>query len=289
MDATRAAPIARREPTAAREPTASQPEPVAEARGVAFAYRRRGLVREVLVGVDLAVQRGELIGLLGTNGSGKTTLLRLLSAALRPDAGEIRLFGRPAASWSRPELARRVAVLPQHLELPAGFRVSEIVAMGRLPHTSRLFASTDEDEAAVERALLDSDALDLAARPVEELSGGERQRVLVAMALAQEPALLLLDEPTVHLDLAHQVALIETVDRLRRSRGIAVVAVLHDLTLASTRVPRVAVLDGGRIVADGAPEAVLSRDLVRAVFKVAADEAWTSDGQRLLALSGRRR
>jgi iron complex transport system ATP-binding protein len=271
------------------ELSATVPEPVAEARGIAFAYRRRGLIREVLVSVHLAIRRGELVGLLGTNGSGKTTLLRLLAAAIRPDAGEIRLFGRPAADWSRPELARRVAVLPQQLELPAGFRVSEVVAMGRLPHASRLFASSDEDEVAVETALLDADALDLAARPVEELSGGERQRVLVAMALAQQPALLLLDEPTVHLDLAHQVALIETVDRLRQSRGIAVLAVLHDLTLASTRVGRVAVLDEGRIVADGAPEVVLSRDLVRRVFKVAADEAWTSDGRRLLALADMRR
>jgi iron complex transport system ATP-binding protein len=271
------------------EPRTALREPVAEARGIAFAYRRRGLIREVLISVDLAIRGGELVGLLGTNGSGKTTLLRLLAAAVRPDAGEIRLFGRPAADWSRPELARRVAVLPQQLELPAGFRVSEVVAMGRLPHASRLFASSDEDEAAVETALLDADALGLAARPVEELSGGERQRVLVAMALAQQPALLLLDEPTVHLDLAHQVALIETVDRLRQSRGIAVLAVLHDLTLASTRVGRVAVLDEGRIVADGAPEVVLSRDLVRRVFKVAADEAWTSDGRRLLAPAGIRR
>jgi cobalamin transport system ATP-binding protein len=268
-----------------RDPAASS---VAEARGVAFAYRRRGLVRRVLAGVDLALLPGEMVGLLGTNGSGKTTLLRLLAGALRPDAGEIRLFERPIANWSRHELAQRVAVLPQQLTLPAGFRVGEVVAMGRLPHTTRLFGSTAEDEAAVERALRDADALELATRPVEELSGGEQQRVLVAMALAQEPALLLLDEPTVHLDLAHQVALVETVDRLRLSRGIAVIAVLHDLMLASTRMERVAVLDGGRIVVDGAPEAVLTGDVVRRVFGVAADEAWTADGRRLLALGGGR-
>ena len=255
------------------------------ARELAFGYPLAGgRRREVLRGVDLAVRPGELLVLVGTNGSGKTTLLRLLAGVLAPRAGELELFGRPAAAWSRIELARRVAVLPQGLELPAGFRVGELVAMGRLPHARAWFGSTAEDDEAVERALVDADALELAGRTADELSGGERQRVLVAMALAQEPQLLLLDEPTLHLDLAHQLAVLETIRRLRAQRGIAVVAVLHDLALAAAVAPRVAVLDRGRLVADGAPSAVLSPGLIRRVFNVEAEEVHLADGTRHIAI-----
>lgn len=240
--------------------------------------------REVLRGLDLSLGRGELVALLGTNGSGKTTLLRCLAGTLRPDGGLVLFDGRPLASWRRDALARRVAVLPQQLELPAGFRVSELVAMGRLPHARRLFASTAEDERAVARALLDADADEIADRPAEELSGGERQRLLVAMALAQEPDLLLLDEPTLHLDLAHQLSLLGAIRRLRDQRGLTVLAVLHDLNLAAAFAPRVAVLDGGRVVADGSPAEVLTPSLVRRVFGVPVDEAHTADGRRHLAL-----
>jgi iron complex transport system ATP-binding protein len=248
------------------------PAPVVRAEGVSFSYpltagRRRGVLR----GVDLSVDAGELVALLGTNGSGKTTLLRLLAGTLVPDGGELLLFGRPAGSWTRMGLARRIAVLPQSLELPSGFTVGELVSMGRLPHSRSLFGATRADEEAVDRALRDADARELASRHAEELSGGERQRVLVAMALAQEPQLLLLDEPTLHLDLAHQVGLLETIRRLRRERGIAVVAVLHDLALAGVAAPRVALLDEGRIVADGRPEEVLDPDLVHRVFGVAVE------------------
>ncbi len=240
--------------------------------------------REVLRGVDLALEAGELVALLGTNGSGKTTLLRCLAGTLTPSGGEISFDGRPLAGWRRDALARRVAVLPQQLELPDGFRVAELVAMGRAPHARRLFGSTAEDERAIERALRDADAADLADRWLEELSGGERQRLLVAMALAQEPDLLLLDEPTLHLDLAHQVALLAAIRRLRDQRGLTVLAVLHDLNLAAAFAPRVAVLDEGRVVADGPPAEVLSTDLVRRVFGVQVDEARTANGIRHLAL-----
>jgi iron complex transport system ATP-binding protein len=240
--------------------------------------------REVLRGVNLAVVRGELVALLGTNGSGKTTLLRTFAGSLVPDRGIVMFEGRSVADWHRQALAQRVAVLPQQVDLPSGFRVSELVAMGRAPHARRLFASTAEDERAIARALLDADAADLADRPAEELSGGERQRLLVAMALAQEPDLLLLDEPTLHLDLAHQVALLGAIRRLRDQRGLTVLAVLHDLNLAAAFAPRVAILDEGRVVADGPPAEVLSPDLVRRVFGVRVDEARTADGRRHLAL-----
>jgi iron complex transport system ATP-binding protein len=258
---------------------------LAAVESVAFAYGLPdGRRREVLRSVDLTLARGELVALVGTNGSGKTTLLRLLTGVLQPDAGSVRFDGRPLAEWRRGELARRVTVLPQQLDLPVGFRVAELVEMGRAPHARRLFASTEADARAVARALADADALELADRYAEELSGGERQRLLVAMALAQEPDLLLLDEPTLHLDLAHQVALLAAIRRLRDQRGLTVLAVLHDLNLAAAFAPRVAVLDEGRVVADGPPADVLTPDLVRRVFGVAVDEARTADGHRHLAL-----
>ena len=259
-----------------------EPERVAVATGVAFGYPLPGgRRREVLRDVDLSIAGGELVALIGINGCGKTTLLRLFAGTLRPDSGDLHLFGSEARAWSRMELARRVAVLPQSLELPSGFRVGELVTMGRLPHSRSLFGATRDDEEAVERALRDADARDLASRYAEELSGGERQRVLVAMALAQEPQLLLLDEPTLHLDLAHQLNLLETMNRLRRERGIAVIAVLHDLTLAAA-AERVALLDSGRVVADGPPDEVLSEDLVRRVFGVEVEALLDSSGHRRL-------
>ncbi len=252
--------------------------PLLEVRDLAFAYPQR----PVLTGVNLSLCRGELVALLGTNGCGKTTLLRLIAGTLRPNAGEVRFAGRPMDGWPRRELARHVAVLPQRLELPAGFRVAQVVEMGRAPHARALFGATADDELAVERALRDADATELADRPVEELSGGERQRVLVAMALAQEPEMLLLDEPTVHLDIAHRIGLLSTIARLQRVRALTVLAVLHDLELTAAFAPRVAVLAGGRVVADGPPRSVLSAELARAVFGVAMDEARTQDGRRHL-------
>jgi len=259
--------------------------PALEVRNLRFGYPLpAGGSLEVLRGVDLRLQHGELLALLGTNGSGKTTLLRVLAGTLRGASGSIELFGRPLAEFSRGALARRVAVLPQSLELPGGFRAGELVEMGRAPHAQRRFGPSPADEEAVERALVDADALDLAHRRIEELSGGERQRVLVAMALAQEPDLLLLDEPTLHLDLAHQVALLNAIDRLRLRRGLAVVAVLHDLNLAAAFAPRVVLLSAGVVVADGDPASVLTTERVRETFGVAVEEAYTEARDRVLAV-----
>lgn len=250
--------------------------------GVDAGYRGARGERRVLDGLDLAVDRGEMVALLGANGSGKTTLLNVMAGTIRPSAGAIELFGRPLASWSRAEIARSVAVLPQSLELPAGFRVAEVVAMGRTAHGARWFGWTPADLRAVEDALRDADAAGLADRPVTELSGGERQRVLVALALAQEPSLLLLDEPTTHLDVAHAAWLLASVARLRQLRGLTVVLVLHDLLLASAWSPRIAVLHAGRIVADGPPEEALRADVVRDAYGVAVETVVTEAGRRLV-------
>lgn len=250
--------------------------------GVVAGYRGAGGPRRVLSGLDLAVRRGEMVALLGANGSGKTTLLNVIAGMLQPAAGAVDLFGRPLPVWSRREIARSVAVLPQALQLPAGFRVAEVVAMGRTAHGARWFGWTPEDVRAVEDALRDADALELADRPVTELSGGERQRVLVALALAQEPALLLLDEPTTHLDVAHASWLLASVTRLRQVRGLTVVMVLHDLVLASAWAPRVVVLHGGRVVADGPPEVALRPDVVRDAYGMAVETVVTEAGRRLI-------
>jgi len=254
-------------------------DPILAFDAVTFAYHSRGRTgREVLRGLTLAVASGELVALLGPNGSGKTTLLRLAVGLLPADSGRVNVDGRPVSAWTRREVAQRIAILPQLPTVPDGFRVEELVEMGRAPHARSRFGATAQDEAAVERALLDADAVDLVGRRVDELSGGERQRVLVAMTLAQEPRLLLLDEPTQHLDLAHQVALLATLDRLRRTRGLAVVAVLHDPALTALANPRVVLLSDGRVVADGLAKDVLHPATVARVFEIPVATAMALSG-----------
>jgi iron complex transport system ATP-binding protein len=257
--------------------------PAIELRDVSARYVGAGGERRVLAGVELEVPVGELLAVLGANGSGKTTLLRLVSGVLAPSEGEIRLFGRPLSGWARGEVARAVAVLPQSMELPHGFRAAEVVALGRIPHGRRWFGGDPDDERAVSEALRDADAEELATRPVEELSGGERQRVLLALALAQEPRLLLLDEPTLHLDLSHQLALVRLLERLRGTREMTIVAVLHDLNLAAAFADRAVLVHEGRILAAGGTGRVIEPALARQAFGVPIEEALTPDGRRLLA------
>lgn len=257
-------------------------ELVARLRGVEAGYRTADGRRAVLAAADLDLRAGELVALLGVNGSGKSTLIRILSGTLEADAGEVELFGRPLRTWPRAELARSVTVLPQGMELPAGFRVADVVALGRIPHARSWFASTDADAEAVARALADADLEGEGDRPVSELSGGERQRVLLAMALAQEPRLLLLDEPTLHLDLAHQLSLVRLLDRLRRSRGVTVLAVLHDLTLAASFADRAVLLHRGRLLDAARQGSVIDPTLAGAVFGVPVAEAVTADGSTVL-------
>jgi iron complex transport system ATP-binding protein len=252
---------------------------VARLAGVAAGYGSRSVLR----GIDLELAPGEQVALLGANGSGKSTLLRVLAGVLVPTAGEVELFGRPLGSWERGEVARRVTVLPQGMELPHGFRVSEVVALGRIPHARSWFATSAEDEAAVAKALADADVEDLADRTVDELSGGECQRVLVALALAQEPRLLLLDEPTAHLDVAHQLSLIGLLDRLRTARGLTVLAVLHDLNLAARFADRALVLHGGRLSLARDRQGRFDLHRLRDAFGVSIAEAVAADGSRVLA------
>ena len=259
-----------------------EPEVAALLQGVDAGYPGSADRRSVLHRVDLELRSGEQVALLGANGSGKSTLIRVLTGALPVAAGQVEVFGRPIGSWDRTDLARRMTVLPQGLELPHGFRVSEVVALGRIPHARSWFADSAEDQAAVARALLDADVAELADRGVDELSGGERQRVLVALALAQEPQLLLLDEPTAHLDVAHQVGLMQLLERLRHGRRLTVLIVLHDLNLAVRFADRSLVLHEGRLISAGAGRDRFDLRRLSDAFGVAIAEAVTAGGQRVL-------
>jgi iron complex transport system permease protein len=227
-----------------------------------------GVVTAVVGGVDLAIAPGERVALVGPNGAGKSTVLRVLAGLVVPRDGRVTLGGDPVASLGRAAIARRLAAVPGQASLPFATRVEEVVALGRLPHEDPLRGPGPADHAAVDLAIERVGIGSLRGRDVRELSLGERQLVLIALAVAQAAPLLVLDEPTVHLDLRHQVAVMELLADLNRREGVAVLAVLHDLALAAHFFPRLVVLDGGRLVADGPPAQVLTRERVRATFGV---------------------
>ena len=236
-----------------------------ELRGVRFGYDEA----EVLRGLDLLVEPGEMVALLGANGGGKTTLLRLVSGVLTPTAGEALLDGSGVRARKRRELARTVAVLPQEVSVPPGWSVREVVSLGRTPHIPPLGAEGPADARAVERALRLAECEELAGRPYDSLSGGERQRAALAMAVAQEPRLLLLDEPTAHLDLRYRAALLDAVTALQVELGLTVLAAMHDPTLAALYFPRLVLLVEGRVLADGAPDEVLTEPLLERAYGAA--------------------
>jgi ABC-type cobalamin/Fe3+-siderophores transport system ATPase subunit len=241
----------------------------AELRCVSFAYPARG-GRDAgafsLTDVSFHVRPGEILGVIGPNSAGKTTLVRLLTGVVTPLSGEVLVDGRPAAQWSRQALAQRVAVVPQELPQSFPFTVGELVLMGRYPHGPGRFFESDEDRVIAREAMIATGVLDLAAVPLERLSGGERQRAVLARALAQRPRLLVLDEPTAHLDLRYQVVCAALVARLTRFDGVAVVLVSHDLGLAAEMSDRLLLLADGRVAALGAPEHVLDAAVLEPVF-----------------------
>ena len=238
--------------------------PVLRLAGIDVTYRHR----RVLHGVDLEIAAGERVALIGPNGAGKSTLLRVASGLLRPAAGLAELGGDPVATLERVDVARRLAVVPQQATLPFSTRVEEVVALGRLPHEHPLRGPRPADRAAVAAAIERVGVGHLLGRDARELSLGERQLVLIALAVAQATPLLILDEPTVHLDLRHQVGAMELLVDLNERDGTTVLAVLHDLGLAAHFFPRLVLLDGGRIVADGPPGDVLAPDRIRETFGV---------------------
>ncbi|MEN8182003.1 MAG: ABC transporter ATP-binding protein [Myxococcota bacterium] len=233
--------------------------------------------RAVLDGVDLQVRAGEVVALVGRNGAGKTTLVRVASGVWVPERGRVTLAGRPLAGGSRRELARRVAVVPQQAGVPFPFSALEVVLMGRTPHLGLLGFEGEADRMRARSALERLGIADLAGRSVLELSGGERQLVMVARALTQDAELLLLDEPTAFLDLEHRLEVLGVVRELA-ARGRGALVVSHDLGLAARFCDRMAVLAGGRVLADGPPQQVLAPELLRQAFGIEAELLATGDG-----------
>ena len=233
---------------------------------VSATYPGRPTQQPVLRDVNLAISAGEVVALIGPNGAGKSTLLRVAGGGLKPTNGQAWLENVDLGRMSPRDTARRIAVVPQEGPVPAGLFVREMVSLGRTPYARWLLGPTAEDRAAVEWAIGAADIEALADRFVDELSGGERQRVILARALAQRPRLLLLDEPTANLDVHHQVAMLELVRGLTRGQGLAVLAAVHDLQLAALYCDRVALLHHGQIVSQGAPETVLTAELLHETF-----------------------
>jgi iron complex transport system ATP-binding protein len=220
--------------------------------------------------LDLQLADGSFTAIVGPNGCGKSTLLRALGRLLRPTAGTVLLDGRAITSTPTREVAKVLGLLPQTPLAPEGLTVADLVARGRHPHQSWWRQWADDDEAVVAEALRWTDMADLADAPVDALSGGQRQRAWISMALAQGTDLLLLDEPTTYLDLAHQVDVLELVGRLHAERGRTVVVVLHDLNLAARYAERLVAMKDGVLVASGTPEEVLTEQLLAEVFELEA-------------------
>jgi iron complex transport system ATP-binding protein len=220
----------------------------------------------VLNRVSVALRQGEFVGLIGPNGCGKSTLLKCLSRILKPRAGRIALDGRDLYAMTHREIARRMAFVPQQETALFEFAVRDLVLMGRHPHLERWKGETEGDYRIVAQALADADILHLADRPVTQLSGGEHRRVLLARALAQQTPLLLLDEPTAHLDVTHQAELLDLVHRQTRTQGQGALAALHDLNQAAQFCDRLILMCRGRVVAEGAPEAVLTADNLKVAY-----------------------
>lgn len=232
--------------------------------GVSVVYRDRAALRDVTLTID----SGERVAIIGPNGAGKSTLLRVIAGLLRPATGTVELGGDRVDRLERIAVARRLAVVPQLPVLPFATTVEEVVALGRLPHEHPVRGMRPGDRAAVAAAIERVGVGHLLGRDARELSMGERQLVLLAMAVAQDAPVLVLDEPTVHLDLRHQVEVMELVGDLNTRDGTTILAVLHDLGLAAHFFPRLILLDRGRVVADGPPNEVLAPDRIREVFGV---------------------
>jgi len=232
-------------------------------RDVSFTYGN-GLV---LAGVNISVGPGEKVALIGPNGSGKSTLLKLVGGVLRPKGGKVQIDDFDPCRSKRRLVASKVAVVPQQFHMPFAFTVEEVVMLGRTPFLGLLSGSSRQDMEAVRGAIEAAGAGPLGKRYFNELSGGERQKVVLAMALAQQPRLLLLDEPTAHLDITHQAEILELLAELNRRDGTTIIAAIHDLNLAAMHFPRIVLLHQGRVIADGPPSHVLTPDLVARAYR----------------------
>lgn len=221
----------------------------------------------IIKDISFDINKGEFLGIIGPNGSGKSTLLRLMSRVLLPQEGIVFFENRDITRMRLRELCQKLAFVPQDTLINFSFTVWEIALMGRIPHLGRLQLETSKDFTITEKALLATDSLQLKPKKIDQLSAGERQRVIIAKALAQEPVLLLLDEPTSHLDIGYQIEILNLLKRLNLDNNLTIVIVLHDLNLASEYCDRIILLDKGRIFKSGSPDEVLTYKNIEAVYK----------------------
>lgn len=246
--------------------TSSPAAPRLAARALAAGYPSR----RVIDGLDLEIAPGRVTMIIGANACGKSTLLGTLARLHAPLAGHVEIDGEDVRGIPRRRLAQTVGLLPQHPTAPDGVTVAELVGRGRHPHRGLLQRWSAQDTARVDEAMSWTGITDLAARPVGDLSGGQRQRVWIAMALAQDPRILLLDEPTTFLDLSHQLEVLDLLRDLNRERGTTVVAVLHDLNLAARYADDLVVMHAGSVIAHGAPVDVMTAETIRRAFGLSA-------------------
>lgn len=234
-----------------------------EARNICLAYNGK----KVLENLSFHIESGEFFIIIGPNGAGKSSLLTTLAATGKKAAGTISLFARELHQYRRQELARIAALVPQGLESGFPFKVADTVLMGRSPHVGLLGIETKKDHAIATHAMAATDTLHLAGRTLDQLSGGEKQRVSIARAICQQPRILFLDEPTAALDLAHQIRIMDLLEKLRRENGITICMVSHDINLAAMYAGRLLLLKNGRLVACGGPEDVLRRELLEKSYE----------------------
>lgn len=233
----------------------------------------------VLQGISGEMARGEFVALVGPNGAGKSTFLKIIAGLLRNYKGTVQFCGKSLARISARELAQRVAFVPQETHVVFPFTVTEIVLMGRLPHRGGSFFDSRGDMDRARSAMELTDTADLSGKTFGELSGGERQRVVLASALAQDPEVLLLDEPTVYLDLKHQIQFYDILERLNLERQMTIISVTHDVNLAARYARRMIAVRSGRFVADGTPDAVLTPQRLYEIFEITAAVFQRPDGR----------
>jgi len=231
--------------------------------------------------VTLSVAEAEIVALCGRNGSGKSTLLAALAGVMKPERGEVTLYGEPIGRMRRRAVARRLAFLPQQPQYPEGLTIESLVRLGRRVHGG---GASREDRHAIEEAIRAMELGALRTRPLERISGGERRRAFIAMVLAQETPVVLLDEPTAALDLRHEIELLQHLREVRRARGLCVVVAMHDLTHAANLADRMVLLARGRLYEQGAPRDCLQPDRLRDVFGIEARVSDGEDGLRIEAV-----
>ncbi len=249
---------------------------------VGFSYQQ-----PVLQEVSLQIEDGSFFALIGPNGSGKSTLVKIISGLLTPDSGEVWLDGRKAAEYSARALSRSLTVIPSEHYFDFPFLVRDVVSMGRFPHLGPLQGLRPSDREIVSQALQETQTAQLAERSISELSSGERQRVLIARALAQQSGTLILDEPNVHLDINHQIAIFRLLFQLQQEAGKTIIVVLHDLTMVGAFCERVALLNEGRIIRTGTPNEIITEETIRSTYGADVQVMSGPEGNPVLSYSAR--